>query len=103
MKLFDSASQSRIWLYALFLLTGACGLVYQVLWARMFGLVFGNTVYASSTVLAAFMAGLMLGSFFAGRYSARIKNGLRFYAFMELCVGICGALMPFVLHAADGI
>lgn len=103
MKPCDSASQGRGWLYVLFLLTGACGLVYQVLWARMFGLVFGNTVYASSTVLAAFMAGLMLGSFFAGRYSARIKNGLRFYAFMELCVGISGALMPFVLHAAEGI
>ncbi len=102
MKTADSSSQGLGWLYSLFLLSGACGLVYQVLWARMFGLVFGNTVYASSTVLAAFMAGLMIGSFAAGRYSVRIKNGLRFYAFLELFVGISGTLMPFALHAVDG-
>ncbi|HZY30870.1 MAG TPA: hypothetical protein VFF86_04425, partial [Candidatus Methylomirabilis sp.] len=37
-----------------FFLSGATGLVYEVVWTRMAGLVFGNTVYAVTTVLAAF-------------------------------------------------
>ena len=41
----------------MFFLSGACGLIYQVLWVRMLGVVFGNTVYAVSTILAGFMAG----------------------------------------------
>jgi len=39
-----------------FVLSGATGLIYEVLWARMLGLVFGGTTLAVSTVLAAFMA-----------------------------------------------
>ena len=49
-------------LLLLFFCSGACGLIYQVLWLRLLSLVFGVTVYAASTVLAAFMAGLALGS-----------------------------------------
>jgi len=45
-----------------FFLSGVCGLIYQVLWVRMLGLIFGNTTYAVSTILAGFMAGLALGS-----------------------------------------
>ena len=44
-------------LLGLFLVTGFTGLVYELLWARMFTLVFGATVLAVSTVLAAFFAG----------------------------------------------
>jgi predicted membrane-bound spermidine synthase len=47
---------------ACFFLSGATGLVYEVLWIRMLGLVFGHTVFAVTTVLTAFMAGLGLGS-----------------------------------------
>ena len=46
----------------LFFLSGASALVYQVLWMRLLALVFGVTVHAASTVLAAFMAGLAFGS-----------------------------------------
>ncbi len=53
-----------IWLC--FFLSGATGLVYQVVWLRMLGLIFGHTAHAITTVLAAFMAGLALGSFVFG-------------------------------------
>lgn len=46
----------------LFFASGACALVYQVMRLRMLALVFGVTVYAASTVLASFMAGLALGA-----------------------------------------
>ena len=50
----------------LFFCSGACALVYQVLWLRTLGWVFGVTVYAASAVWASFMAGLALGSGAAG-------------------------------------
>lgn len=84
-------------LYTLFFCTGISGLVYQVLWVRMFGLIFGNTIFASSTVLAVFMAGLALGSFGAGRYVARRGDGLRIYAGLELLAGLLGALIPLLM------
>jgi spermidine synthase len=49
-------------LLACFFLSGATGLIYEVVWLRMLGLVFGHTAYAITTVLAAFMGGLGLGS-----------------------------------------
>ena len=61
----------------LFFLSGACGLVYQVVWARMLVVVFGATMLAVSTVLSAFMAGLALGSFLFGRYVDRRGAGGR--------------------------
>jgi MFS family permease len=54
-------------LCAVLLLSGAARLVYQVTWVRPLGLTFGVTIYAISTVLAAFMAGLAIGSTLGGR------------------------------------
>jgi spermidine synthase len=88
-------------IYALFFLSGVCGLIYQVIWTRLFGLVFGNTVYASSTVLAAFMAGLALGSAWGGTARAQRFNGLKLYAFLEICVGIAGGCMPLFVHQSS--
>lgn len=48
--------------FACFLLSGATGLLYQVVWLRLLTPILGQTVYAITTVLAAFMAGLALGS-----------------------------------------
>ena len=59
-----------------FVLSGATALIYEVLWARMLGLVFGATTLAVSTVLAAFMGGLALGSALAGKFAHRIEKPL---------------------------
>src|ERR1700704_3931381 len=80
---------------ACFFLSGATGLIYEILWARMLGLVFGATTLAVSTVLAAFMGGLALGSALAGRLSARIKRALRTYGWMEVGVALYALLIPF--------
>src|SRR5213083_747005 len=75
-----------------FILSGATGLIYEVLWARMLGLVFGATTPAVSTVLAAFMGGLALGSALAGRWAARIRRPLRAYGWMEVGIAIYALL-----------
>ena len=58
---------SRRAVFALFYVSGIAGLIYQVLWLRRLSLIFGVTVYAASTVLAAFMAGLAIGSALSSR------------------------------------
>src|ERR687897_903635 len=75
-------------LLLLFFATGACGLVYQQLWVRLLSLVFGVTVYAVSTVLASFFAGLALGSYVAGRLVDRARRPLRWYGVAEISVGL---------------
>src|SRR5882724_12278307 len=84
-----------------FVFSGTTGLIYEVLWARMLGLVFGATTLAVSTVLAAFMGGLALGSALAGRLSARIKRPLRTYGWMEVGVASYALLVPFMFRWVD--
>jgi spermidine synthase len=75
-----------------FFLSGGAGLIYQVAWGKALGLVFGNTVFAISTVLAVFMGGLALGSAWWGRASERRPNPLLLYGWMEMGVAVSGAL-----------
>jgi spermidine synthase len=75
-------------LAVLFLLSGAAALVYQVLWLRLMGLVFGITVHAATTVLASFMSGLALGSIAAGRLAPGLKRPLLWFAAAELLIGL---------------
>jgi spermidine synthase len=80
-----------------FFLSGATSLVYQVVWLRMLVLIFGHTVQAVTTVLAAFMVGLALGSFLWGRRSAEVGNPLRAYGWLEIGIGVYAALLPALL------
>ena len=75
-------------LYLLFLLSGATALVYQVVWVRQQGLVFGGTHLAVSTVLAVFMGGLALGGWLIGRRADRWRRPLRAYGLLELGIAL---------------
>ena len=86
-----------------FVLSGATGLIYEVLWARMLGLVFGATTLAVSTVLAAFMGGLALGSALAGRLASRIKKPLGTYGLMEIGIAVYALLVPFLFRWIDDV
>ena len=88
-------------LYLIFFLSGATGLVYEVIWVRLTGLVFGNTSQAISTVLGAFMAGLALGSWKLGQKADRADNPLRMYGLLEVGIGLSAALVPLVFRALD--
>jgi len=85
-----------MFIYLLVFLSGFCALIYQVLWMKQLGLLFGNTSHAAGVTLAAFFAGLAAGSWFWGRRSARSGNPLRIYAGLELGIAIT-ALLYFVV------
>ncbi|HEY0728344.1 MAG TPA: hypothetical protein VGD38_09765, partial [Pyrinomonadaceae bacterium] len=86
-----------------FVLSGATGLIYEILWARMLGLVFGATTLAVSTVLAAFMGGLALGSALAGRLAPRIRKPVSAYGWMEIAIAVYALLVPFLFNAVDDL
>ena len=75
-------------LLLLLLASGASGLAYQVLWLRELSLIFGVTVHAAATVLAAFMGGLALGSAAAGPVARRISNPLLAFGIAEVFIGL---------------
>src|SRR3989475_5556314 len=92
----------RVWrrlLLGLFFLSGISGLLYEVAWTRMLHLLFGDTVLAVSTVLASFMAGLAIGSFWSGRDIDRRPRVPALYAGLEAGIGLSAVLLPVVLQA----
>jgi len=93
----------RIVILALFFFSGAVGLIYEVVWNRMLTLVFGSTVFAVTTVLTAFMAGMAIGSYYLGRYIDRHKNPLKIYAYLEIGIGIYAIILPLILAGTDFI
>src|SRR2546430_14682587 len=102
MAIVASALLLRIWrrvVLILCFLSGISGLLYEVAWKRMLHLLFGDTVLAVSTVLASFMAGLALGSFWSGRYVDRHPHVLALYAALEAGIGLSAVLLPMVLQA----
>jgi len=69
----------------------------------MLGLVFGATTLAISTVLAAFMGGLALGSALAGRCCGRIQRPLRAYGWMELGIAVYALLVPIFFTWVENV
>src|ERR1700730_14036596 len=78
-------------------LSGSSALLFQTLWLRLSGLVFGNSVWAAALILSSFMAGLALGSALAASWTSQQWQPLRVYAGLEVAVAIFGCLLVFVL------
>jgi len=80
-----------------FFLSGAAGLIFEVVWFYRAGLVFGNSVWDASIVLSSFMAGLAIGTALAGRYGPRLPRPVRAYAHLEAIVATSGMLLTYLL------
>lgn len=91
---------SALWLHLAFFGSGVSGLIYQVVWVRQFGQIYGNTVYSASIVVAIFMLGLGAGSYAFGVLADRAADTsrlVRLYAWLEVLIGILGAAISFAL------
>ncbi len=86
---------------AVFLLSGAAGLVYQVLWMRSLGLFFGSDMYGVSIILSTFMAGLALGSLLGGRLAQQTDRPLVWYGVAELGIGLVALPFHAILTGFD--
>jgi len=82
----------------LFFLSGFAALSYEVLWQRDLGLIFGNTVHSAATVTSAYMAGIALGAYLAGKLSPRLKNPIRTFGALQLGIGLYALAVPYLFH-----
>lgn len=93
-----SFQREMFWLVlALFFASGFSSLIYQVVWTRHLVLIFGSTTLATSTVLAVFMGGLALGSYFAGRIADKVARPFLWYGILEGIIGIWALAVPALL------
>lgn len=83
--------------FVFFFFSGFSSLVFEVIWSRMLRQVFGTTSFAISTLLAAFMAGLALGSYLGGKYADRFHSQLRVYGLLEGAIGAYALAVPVFL------
>ena len=84
----------------LLFISGGAALVYQVLWIKQLSLVVGVEVYAITTGISAFFAGLALGGLLFGRLADRFSRPLLLYAGLELLVALFGVGATLALGMA---
>jgi spermidine synthase len=88
-------------LLVLVFLSGFAALVYELLWFRQLGHIFGNTVQAAATVLAAFMLGLAWGADLARRRVAHLSNPVRWFGLLEAGIGLYALAVPAAFALAS--
>ena len=86
-------------LFTAIFISGASALVYQLIWVRLLGLVFGVSSFAVATVVAVFLLGLGLGSYFFGRWSEQTRDPLRIYMYVELGIAATSLIAYLVIEA----
>ena len=92
--------RSRLFV-GLYLISGAAALLYEVAWLRLLTMTMGHTTGAVGAVLAAFMGGLAVGAWVAGRFTDTLERprALRVYAALEGVIALCALAMPFAIGA----
>ncbi len=79
-------------------ISGFCALAYEVLWTRMLNLFFHNTVYSFTTMLAAFLVGIALGSLIYAKFLSRIANRVLLFILVEIGIGLLAYATPFIFN-----
>lgn len=82
---------------ALFLISGAAGLMYEIVWERLLELYFGVTMVSVTLIVSAYMAGLGIGSLIGGRIAHHVKNTLLLYGLVEIGIALFGAISPAII------
>lgn len=88
-------------LYAIFFLSGFCGLIYESIWSHYLKLLLGHAAYAQAVVLVVFIGGLALGAWLTGRFAHRIRRPILWYAAVEAIVGILAFAFQGVFELAS--
>jgi spermidine synthase len=85
-----SPDSLRTGLFAVFVLSGFAGLIYQSIWSHYLGLFLGHAAYAQALVLAIFMGGMAIGAAWIANAGQRWRNLIRGYALIEALIGVLG-------------
>src|SRR3954470_4968486 len=93
----DSADQWLPVLLLLFVGSGAAALIYEIVWFQMLELYVGSSAVSVGVLLATFMGGMCLGSWYLPRRISRSQHPLRVYALLELGIGAIGLILLVVM------
>jgi spermidine synthase len=80
--------------------SGAYSLIYQIAWVRFLTLLLGSTTMGITTVVAAFMSGLALGSWMASKYLIGREKPLKIYALLEFIIAVTALITPLLFNWA---
>lgn len=87
--------QFKQWLMPLLvLLSGFCGISYEILYTRLLGNILGNQFIINATVLLTFLLGIGFGSLYAHRFR-------RWLWLIEVCIGLYALFMAFAYNGID--
>jgi len=87
---------------SLLFLSGAAGLIYELVWMRLLALSIGSSTYAISVTLGAFMGGLAIGSYIFGKWILpRFNRPLLLFGLLELGIGLYGLVSPLLLSVVS--
>jgi spermidine synthase len=87
-----------LYLFAgLFLISGAAGLIYEIVWQRLLELYFGVTMISVTLIVSAYMAGLGIGSLIGGRIARDLQNTLLLYGLLEIGIALFGVFSSKII------
>ena len=75
--------------------------MYQVLFVRLFNIVFGLFIHSTVLVVATYMIGLALGYFLARNIKS--QNNLLLYGYLELLIGVYSFLFFYFFKVIDSL
>jgi spermidine synthase len=90
-------------LQALFFASGAAGLMYEVIWARLLADILGSTALSMTAVFSVFLVALAVGAVVVGRLEAEGAAALRVYGWLEVAVAgaaICATVVLLLAESA---
>jgi spermidine synthase len=88
--------RTRRFALGLIAVTAFASLLYEIAWTRVLVLVVGSSTYAFTTILAAFLAGIGLGSLFAVGRGRSARELLVGSAFVQAAIAVLASLLfPF--------
>src|SRR6478609_12123353 len=87
----------------IFVLSGAAGLIDEIVWSRQLVLVFGNTTQAVSAILTGFFGGMAIGAAVGGRYADRVRRPLRVYGWLEVVLAGVVIVTPITLRLINEV
>ena len=91
------------WVYGLFVCSGFAGLLYEVVFAKHLGVIFGGTALAAYTVMATYMGGMALGAWLGGIIADRVRAPLKWYALFEAVIGLYALATPALFKLIEQV
>lgn len=86
-----------------FFLSGATSLALEVAWSKVLSYLLGVDLYASATVVTAYMAGIGLGAYLSARLPHAWRHSPLTYAALQGIIGLFGMMSVPLFHATEPV